>query len=125
MPNRRSKKRSEVVKLFAARLRELRQSRGMTQVELARQSDVSPTHVSELENADIAPGIDLVDRLAKALGTTPADLLPAAAPPDPLPVLKDQASRMLGVLLEKGESDAFLRLNPILALLVEAVTKRR
>lgn len=125
MPSRRAKKRTEIVRLFADRLREVRQSCGMTQAELARRADVSPTHISELENADIAPGIDLVDRLARALGTNVADLLPAAVDGDPLPVLKEQASRLLDALLEKGDRETFLKLNPILALLVEAAGKRR
>ncbi len=125
MPSRRAKKRAEVVRLFADRLRELRRSRGMTQAELARRAEVSVTHLSELENAEIAPGIDLVDRLARALGAAPADLLPSAAPPEPLPVLREQAERLFGALLEKGDRETFLRLNPFLALLVEAAGKRR
>jgi transcriptional regulator with XRE-family HTH domain len=125
MPSRRAKKRAEVVRLFAQRLRELRRSRGMTQAELARRAEVSVTHLSELENADIAPGIDLVDRLARALGSPVADLLPSAGPAEPLPVLREQAERLFGTLLEKGDRETFLRLNPFLALLVEAATKRR
>lgn len=96
----------------------------MTQAELARRADVSVTHLSELENAEIAPGIDLVDRLARALGAAPADLLPAASP-EPLPVLREQAERLFGTLLERGDRETFLRLNPFLALLVEAAGKRR
>jgi transcriptional regulator with XRE-family HTH domain len=125
MPSRRAKKRAEVVRLFADRLRELRRSRGMTQAELARRADVSVTHLSELENAEIAPGIDLVDRLARALGMALADLLPSVAPPEPLPVLREQAERLFDTLLEKGDRETFLRLNPFLALLVEAASKRR
>jgi transcriptional regulator with XRE-family HTH domain len=124
MPNRRAKKRAAIMRLFAERLREVRQSRGMTQAELARQADISPTHLSELENADIAPGTDLVDPLARALGTTVADLLPTAVEPDALPVLKEQAKRMLDKLLVQGERETFLKLNPLLALLVEAAAKR-
>src|SRR4051812_5702620 len=119
MPTRKSKKHGEIVPRFAARLRELRQSRGLTQAELAERAQVAATHLSELENAAIAPGIDLVDRLARALGTTAADLLPAAGGPDPLPLLKEHASQMLAVLQEKGDRESFLSLNPILALLVE------
>ena len=70
------------------------------------------------------PMNDLVDRLARALGTTAADLLPAASPPDPLPALVEQARRMLDTLVESGDRDAFVRLNPLLALLVEAAVKR-
>jgi len=51
-------------------------------------------------------------------------LLPATTPPDPLPVVKDQALRMLNTLLDKGDRETFLQLNPFLALLVEASTKR-
>jgi len=71
-----------------------------------------------------APGIDLVGRLARVLGDSVTDLLPPTAPPDPLPVLKDQAQKLLETLLDRGDRDTFLRLNPFLALLVEAATKR-
>jgi transcriptional regulator with XRE-family HTH domain len=97
----------------------------MTQAELARRAEVPGTHLSGLENAEIAPGIDLVDRLARALGAAVADLLPAAAPPEPLPVLREQAEWLFATLLEKGDRETFLRLNPFLALLVEAAAKRR
>jgi len=115
---------AEIVRLFAQRLREVRISQGMTQLELARLSEVTVTYVSRLESAGAAPGIDLVARLAGALGTTITDLLPTAVPPDPLPGLKEQALRMLNTLLEKGDRETFLRLNPFLALLVEASSKR-
>src|SRR5579871_4415325 len=78
MAKRRAKKREEIVRLFAERLRELRLSRGMTQAELARRAGVSVTYVSQLESADTAPGIDLVARVAKALGITTTELLPRA-----------------------------------------------
>jgi len=41
--------------------------------------------------------------------------------PDPLPVLNGQARRLLGALREQ---ETFLRLNPFLALLLKAVSKR-
>jgi transcriptional regulator with XRE-family HTH domain len=114
-----------VVRLFADRLRSVRVARGMTQAELGQQAQVTATYVSRLESAKAAPGIDLVARLAAALGTTVTDLMPAAAPPDPLPVLKAQAQRLLAALLQTGDGEAFQQLNPFLALLVEAVGKRR
>jgi transcriptional regulator with XRE-family HTH domain len=92
---------------------------------VARWAEVSVTHLSELENADIAPGIDLVDRLARALGAAVADLLPSTSPAEPLPVLREQAERLFGTLREKGDRETFLRLNPLLALLAEDTTKRR
>jgi hypothetical protein len=88
-------------------------------------AEVSLTHLSELENGDIAPGIDLVDRPARALGAAAADLLPAATAPDSLPVLREQAEHLFGALMETGDRETFLWLNPFPALLVEAAGKRR
>jgi hypothetical protein len=65
-----------------------------------------------------------VERLAGAVAATVIDLLPAPANVDPLPVLKEQANRMLSTLLDRGDPEAFIRLNPILALLVEAASRR-
>jgi len=76
-----------IVHRFAARLRELRLARGMTQAYLAGRASVTPNYLGRLEGAGAAPGIDLVERLAVALGTTMADLLPTADTPDPHAVL--------------------------------------
>lgn len=113
-----------IVARFAARLREVRLSRGMTQAELGEKAQVTATYLSRLESAKAAPGIDLVARLADALGTTPTDLLPLADDPDPLPVLKGQARQLIDALLAAGDSETFRQLNPFLALLVEAAARR-
>jgi hypothetical protein len=49
-----------------------------------------------------------------------AGLLPPAAPPGPLPVLREQAERLFGALLGNGDRESFLRLNPFLTLLAGA-----
>jgi transcriptional regulator with XRE-family HTH domain len=106
-----------VVPRFAARLRELRLGRGMTQVDLAGRASVTPNYVGKLENAGAAPGIDLVERLSAALGVAVTDLLPPAGPaPDPQPVLQDQARRLFARVLEDGQALTFLV--PLMARLV-------
>jgi transcriptional regulator with XRE-family HTH domain len=125
MPKRQVKRREEIVRLFAQRLRELRLSRGMTQAELARQANVSVTYISQLESADTAPGIDLVDRLAKALGASVPDLLPVTVPPDTLTVLRSQAKRLFEEVLKTPDPEVYAILNPFLAHLAESTTKRR
>src|SRR4051794_17492693 len=120
MPKRRAKKREEIVRQFAQRLREVRLLRGMTQADLAQKAAVAVTYVSGLESGDTAPGIDLVDRLANALGTTAADLLPSARPPDHKTVLQKQAKQLFEQLLHVGECETFQVLNPFLALLLES-----
>ena len=53
------------------------------------------------------------------------ELLLSEGPAEPLPVLRGQAERLFGALLEKGDRETFLRLGPLLALLVEAAGKGR
>lgn len=121
MPSRKKRiKQAEVVRLFAERLREVRRAHGLTQSELARQAHVSVAYVGRLESGGAAPGLDLVDRLAKALGVTLTDLLPATAPPDTLAVLRDQARRLFEVVLQTADRETLRMLCPLLARLTES-----
>ncbi|MEJ7636429.1 MAG: hypothetical protein WKF75_00175 [Singulisphaera sp.] len=61
-----------------------------------------------------------MDRLAKALGTTVADLLPATASPDTLPILREQARALFDSLLRTADRETLLMLNPLLARLHES-----
>ncbi len=85
---------AEIVQRFAAKLREARRSRGMTQAELGRRANISESYIRRLESAGAAPGIDMVERLAVALGTTVAELLPATPLPDDVGVFQDQARKL-------------------------------
>ena len=60
---------------FAARLRELRRQRNLTQAELARMADVSHVHIGRLEKGVSQPTADFIKRLADALGVFPGYLL--------------------------------------------------
>jgi transcriptional regulator with XRE-family HTH domain len=126
MGNKRKTKieHEEDVERFARRLRELRVERGMTQADLARRAEVTTTYVSKLENAGAAPGIDLVEKLAAALGLGIADLLPSEAPADSSAVARAQAQELFAALLKTADQQTFALLNPLLALLVESAGKR-
>jgi transcriptional regulator with XRE-family HTH domain len=113
------------VRLFAARLREVRRSRGMTQAELSRRAYVTASYIWRLESGGAAPGIDLVARLARALGTTSHDLMPAEASPDTVAVLRDEARGLFDTLLGVADRETLLMLNPLLARLVEASERSR
>jgi transcriptional regulator with XRE-family HTH domain len=127
MAKRRKKRinQDEVVRLFAARLKELRSSRGMSQAELGEKAHVTASYVWKLESAAVSPGIDLVARLAKALGTTAQDLLPTAASPDTLAVLRDRARVLFEALLVAADRETLILLNPLLAQLTAASERRR
>ncbi len=73
----RKRKRTRIAHAEVVRL-----SRGVNQAELARQAQVSVAYVGRLEGGGAAPGIDLVDRLARALGVRMSDLLPSSGPTD-------------------------------------------
>ena len=61
--------------VLATNLRLLRRARGLSQEELAHRADIDRTYVSALERSVYAAGIDVLDRLAKALDVEAADLL--------------------------------------------------
>lgn len=65
--------------VLAANLRRLRKAKGLSQEELAHRAQIDRTYVSALERSVYAAGIDVVDRLARELGVTAADLLTEAA----------------------------------------------
>lgn len=106
MPARKKQRiqHAEIVLRFSKALRTRRHAAGMTQAELARRAHVTTSYVTRLERATSAPGIDLVDKLAQALGCTVSDLLPEADPPDQTAVLKDQVRRLSEQLA--ADSDA-------------------
>lgn len=106
-----------IVRRFAARLRELRHARGMTQAELARLAEVTVTYVGRLENEGAAPGIDLVARLAVAMGVELTELLPTVDPPEPVEVLRAQARRLFESVMRSADLETLQLLVPFLARL--------
>ena len=115
----------EVVTRFAASLRAARRTRGMTQRELAERAELTETYISRLESAGAAPGIDLVGRLADALGVSTHDLLPDPAPPDTRQVLLEQARRLFDAVTGSATDDALVLLNQFLAMMAESTAKGR
>jgi len=92
----------------------------MTQAELARESNVTVSYITRLERATSAPGIDLVDRLAQALGCTVSDLLPTADPPDQSAVLRGQVRRLCDSLVTGSDTQTLSLVAQVLARLSSA-----
>lgn len=63
--------------IFGARVREIRQKRGMTQVELGERLGFQQNRVSEIENGSRSPTLVTILRLAVALQCKPSALLVA------------------------------------------------
>lgn len=58
----------ELRRLFGGNLRELRRKRGLSQEALADIAGIDRTYVSSLERARYSASVDLIERLANALG---------------------------------------------------------
>lgn len=84
---KRQVKQADIVRVFAERLRSLRTAKSLTQSELADRAKIVASYVSILEAGSVAPGIDLLEKLAKALDVNVIDLLPIS------PLLEVEALR--------------------------------
>ena len=62
-----------------ARIRQLRRLCGVTQGELVRRSGLQASYLSKVENGVVLPGLVNLDRIARALRVSLADLV--TAPP--------------------------------------------
>ncbi|MBF0354443.1 MAG: helix-turn-helix transcriptional regulator [Alphaproteobacteria bacterium] len=60
---------------FGQILRDLRNSKGLTQEELAFSADMSVPYLSDIERGRSSPSLAMIVDLALALGVHPADLL--------------------------------------------------
>lgn len=60
---------------FAQVLRRLRKDKGLSQEELAHQSDLDRTYISLLERGLRQPSLSSILRLSKSLGVSSADIL--------------------------------------------------
>jgi len=71
----------KIREVFAANLRRRRQAAKLSQEELAHRAELDRTYISALERCVYAASIEVVDRLARELGTDAAELL--QRPSDP------------------------------------------
>ena len=60
---------------LARNLRLLRQKKGLSQEELADEAGLHRTYLSHLETGKRNPGLEIIDRLSRALGVTAGKLL--------------------------------------------------
>ncbi|AVX21635.1 Helix-turn-helix [Carboxydocella sporoproducens DSM 16521] len=66
--------------MFNARLKAIRKALGLSQTRLAELSGVSQAYISELEAGCKQPTLTILDKLAKALGVSVAELLDEQKP---------------------------------------------
>ena len=65
----------DIREVLAKNLRRQRHALGLSQEELAHRAEIDRTYISALERCVYAASIDVVDRLARELGTEASELL--------------------------------------------------
>jgi transcriptional regulator with XRE-family HTH domain len=65
----------ELRETFATNLRVLRHERKLSQEALADEAGIDRTYVSALERCVFSASLDMIEKLAKALGVEPHSLL--------------------------------------------------
>lgn len=113
-----------IVRTFARRLREARRASGLSQLELARLAQINVSYVTRLENGKTAPGIDLLARLANALGVSVSSLLPEDEL-DARAVLQERARTRFEAVVSRAGTDTLQTLIPILAMMDEVLGRER
>ncbi|MCP9483308.1 XRE family transcriptional regulator [Shimia sp. CNT1-13L.2] len=101
---------------FGSEVRQLRRARQMTLKEVAHASGVSLSHLSAIERGSSKPSIDVVERIAEALGVSSDWFFarrPGAGPMEQAYVVRKKNRRNMNVLYgetveEAGYSDALL-----------------
>ena len=61
-------------------IRAIRQGQGMLQAELARRSQISPSHMNKIESGKEKPKIETAVRVAQALGVHIDAIAPVVEP---------------------------------------------
>lgn len=82
---------------LGARIRSLRQARGLTQEQLAERAGLHPTYVAKIEAGTRLPSLEVLDRLAAAL-EVPASLVVQAIDAAALP--EERAAEEVEILLQ-------------------------
>ncbi len=65
----------EYQQVFGKRVRELRKERGLSQVELAAKVGIDRSYMGFLERGERNPSLEVIAKIAEALGVTPDELL--------------------------------------------------
>ncbi len=115
-------RQAEITKAFAKRLRAIRNSKELTQRDLAERATVTLSYVSKLEAGGATPGIDLVERLAKALQVQIVDLLPL---PTDAGTDQEHVRALFEAVMSKGGPETLGLLNLFLARLADSAELAR
>ena len=91
----------DICKSFGQRLRALRLELGLSQATLAERANVTPEYISRIERGAVGPSMEVIAKLAHALGVPPQALFAF----DVTPRVKDRVLSRMADLLREGSSE--------------------
>jgi transcriptional regulator with XRE-family HTH domain len=108
--------------LIGQRLREIREVKGLSQVEISRVTGLVQPYVSRVENGHTVPGVETLEKWARALGMPLYGLFyDGKGPPQPLKLSSENVQELWGD--SEPESQALDELRQSLAKMNERQRK--
>jgi transcriptional regulator with XRE-family HTH domain len=117
-------KHRDIVSRFAGKLKAVREERKVSQRQLASLAQIHPSYLTRLEAGRSAAGIDLVEKLATALGVTLADLLPTERVDRSHALKREVRSKTEAIMADAEEGDLAL-LSSLLSVFQRGLSRRR
>ena len=67
---------ASIQKEIAKNIKTARESKRLTQLEVAEKADLSVNHYAKIERGEVNPGLDTFILIVKAIGVKSSDILP-------------------------------------------------
>jgi len=97
----------------------------MSQLALAQRAIVTSSYIGKLERGEAAPGIDMLGRLAEALGIEPEKLIASnAIIPSSIPVIRAQIQQQVRKLLSRDDEQGLRAVAIVLGLIDNALARK-
>ena len=126
MAQKKHIKHHKIVKTVAERVRRARQRLGMSQQDLARKAQASLTYIGKLERGENSVGVDMLARLAEALGIHPAALLADDEPNQfNCEVVRSQFQKQAAKILARNDLTSLISFSSIMAHVDNSLSRRR
>lgn len=111
-------------KALGIRIRSIRKSKGMTQEFMSEQLDISPQHMSNIENALKNPSLGLLANIAEILDVTMDELLIDSYPEEKRKI-KDFQCKEFELLMEGCNGKEKRIVADVLAGLIKSMKRNR
>lgn len=108
--------KQRITAAVAARIKQFRRARAMSQEELALRANINPAYYGQVERGLKCPTVDTLCKIAQALEIPPAELLRTDAPPGYSTGREQRLRELLAHVPEEKLEQVYKVLEDLLAL---------